>query len=239
MSINGPGANTLTVNAASHGTVFDIQSTGATVNITGLTITGGNSTGSGGLAGGINNNGIVTVNGCTITGNTGKQAGGIITFKTLVVLNSTISNNTGIIPGQTLCANNAGGISGSGGNITVVNTTISGNTAIGCNNNNGGIMLFGANLTLTGSTITNNTSSGGGNSAALANTNGTVTVRNSIIAKNVSNTDVLGNFTSSGFNLIGNADSASGFNQATDQTGTSALPLNPMLGPLANNGGTT
>ena len=46
-------------------------------------------------------------------------------------------------------------------------------------------------------------------------------------------------FVSLGHNLIGNADGVSAFNGVGDQFGTTAAPLNPHLGPLADNGGPT
>ena len=46
-------------------------------------------------------------------------------------------------------------------------------------------------------------------------------------------------FVSEGFNIIGRRGSVTAFNQPTDQTGTTATPVNPRLGALANNGGTT
>ena len=53
--------------------------------------------------------------------------------------------------------------------------------------------------------------------------------------------DVVGNFTSAGFNLIGTTDGSTGFTQPTDQTGTFASPLDPLLDPngLLDNGGPT
>jgi hypothetical protein len=68
------------------------------------------------------------------------------------------------------------------------------------------------------------------------------TVRSSIIALNSANfdPDVLGSFTSAGFNLIGKAGASTGFTAATDQTGTVAAPLDPKLDPiLRDNGGPT
>jgi hypothetical protein len=78
----------------------------------------------------------------------------------------------------------------------------------------------------------------------IGNASGTVDVRSSIIALNTATTsgpDGSGNFISAGFNLIGKTDGSMGFTAATDQTGTIAAPLNPMLNPagLQNNGGPT
>jgi hypothetical protein len=41
------------------------------------------------------------------------------------------------------------------------------------------------------------------------------------------------------YNLIGKNDNSTGFTAIGDQTGTIATPLNPLLDPLANNGGPT
>lgn len=69
-----------------------------------------------------------------------------------------------------------------------------------------------------------------------------MTVSNSLIAGNVSNSnipDVRGTFTSGGGNIIGNVGTATGFTGTNDLTGTGAAPLNPLLGALADNGGPT
>src|SRR6185369_15505802 len=77
---------------------------------------------------------------------------------------------------------------------------------------------------------------------------GTYTVANTIIAGNgpSGNGPDLRNdlftpptYDSLGFNLIGNAEAVSSFNVSGDQTGSTASPLNPHLGPLADNGGPT
>jgi len=72
-----------------------------------------------------------------------------------------------------------------------------------------------------------------------------VVVRNSIIAGNVNNSSqpdvIVSGFiplTSNGYNLIGNPGTVT-FNSTGDQKGTPLTPLNPRLGPLAVNGGTT
>jgi CSLREA domain-containing protein len=73
---------------------------------------------------------------------------------------------------------------------------------------------------------------------------GNSTVRNTISASNivlgiVVSVDVHGAFTSQGYNLIGSADNSTGFTEPTDQTGTYDFPLDPMLGPMQDNGGET
>jgi len=68
-----------------------------------------------------------------------------------------------------------------------------------------------------------------------------VNIRNTIIAGNTasqSGPDVFNHFNSLGYNLIGKSDGSTGFADGVnnDQVGSVATPLNPMLGPLQNNG---
>src|SRR5262249_16592596 len=96
----------------------------------------------------------------------------------------------------------------------------------------------GNGCTLSSVTITGNTATlqAGGLDAPLDQP----IVNNSIIAANTAPTspDVAGVFASKGFNLIGATGGSSGW-IAADLTGTAALPLNPRLGALQNNGGNT
>jgi hypothetical protein len=96
-------------------------------------------------------------------------------------------------------------------------------------------------------TITKNVSPNGFGNGVTGN-QGVYTVANTIIAgngpsgngpdlKNVLSTPPT--YDSLGHNLIGNADDVSSFNVSGDQTGFTASPLDPHLGPLADNGGPT
>jgi len=63
---------------------------------------------------------------------------------------------------------------------------------------------------------------------------------NSIVALNNANyPDVTGAFLSGGHNLVGITNGSSGFPTFGDLIGSSDLPLDPKLGPLADNGGPT
>ena len=69
-------------------------------------------------------------------------------------------------------------------------------------------------------------------------------MKNTIIAENYVgingvSPDVYGAFVSLGHNLIGDSTSSTGFFGDGDQVGTAANPLDPMLAPLAFNGGPT
>src|SRR5207302_1636979 len=119
-----------------------------------------------------------------------------------------------------------------GGTTTLTNCTVSGNSAGG---DGGGVdNVRGAKTTLTNCTISSNIAarSGGG----LDNVSGTVTVGNTIVAKNSASTsgpDAFGTIVSKGNNLVGKTDSSSGW-VGSDLTGTVALPLDPMMAALGN-----
>ena len=243
--IAGPGADLLIVQntAALLATsrVFLVQ-TGPvkTVQLIGLTLTGGNCTGAGaGLLINTGSNATVSIIACAIRGNTTTSFGGGIAQAsgTLSMVNSTISGNT--MTG----AAGGGGIHSAGSALTLVNSTLSGNSTTISNAFNGGAIFASASsTTIRDCTITNNNGVGG--SSGVRQFGGAVTVSNSIIAGNVNNTtlpDMDGAFTSGGGNLIGNAGTATGFTNTvnSDQVGTGAAPINPQLALLANNGGPT
>ena len=159
-------------------------------------------------------------------------AGGIFTEGLLTITNSTISGNVSKTFG--------GGIMNRGGAVMrLTNSTLSGNSAVegGAINNDINGFIF-----LTNCTITNNSAQ---RAPGIITFSETVEVRNTIIAGN-DNPDVAGNFISRGNNLIGSLNdnaivTTSGFTNGvnSDQVGTVASPLDPRLGPLANNGGPT
>jgi CSLREA domain-containing protein len=249
LTIAGKGANLLTIRnvaaANANSRVFQILN-GFTAELSGMTVTGGNPTGSGG---GIRNFGTLTLRFVHVTGNTtgfGNGFGGGIRNNsggTLNIISSTVSNNT------------ANGDSTGGGiesvdTLTVTNSTISGNRAPNGDGNGGGIWSgVSATITITNSTITGNEAAGANSASGVYRSVGTITVRNSIIAANRNNSttpDVYsfgggggGGFVSQGFNLIGNRGAVTNFTATGDQTGTGATLLNPLLAPLAPNGGTT
>jgi hypothetical protein len=119
----------------------------------------------------------------------------------------------------------------------------------------GGVYAAGGTLNLINDTITRNTSGIAG--GVYTSPGSTVDIGNTIIAQNTarsSEPDVYaagvtslsgsvvqpGELTSLGHNLIGALSSAvADFQQAGDMSGTPDAPLNPDLGPLQLNGGTT
>ena len=97
LTIQGPGAANLTIDAAGKSRIFDVDDgdsgTNIDVQISGLTLTGGSAD----TGGAILSHEKLTVNSSTITGNTaGVNGGGIYAYSpgTTTIQNSTISENT-------------------------------------------------------------------------------------------------------------------------------------------------
>ena len=222
----------------------------------------------GGNGGGLLNEGTMTITRCTIsensaqysTGSSGDQAaisgGGILNYSggSLTITNSTISGNSCIVHdpfGLNGSFGAGGGVSNwLLGSMTIRNCTISGNSTVATGyattTVGGGISNYGSNLRITSSTIVHNSASG--HSGALGggiygSPNGSTRTDSSIIALNTASTgpDVsgAGGLQSLGYNIIGNNAEAVISSQPTDQIGTPAAPIDPLLDPLANNGGPT
>ena len=242
LSIIGKGANLTTISGNNASRVFLIPQSYLFVTISGLTVANGNGNGSGSSNGGGLNNlstGVVNLTNCAFTNNAASTGygGGLEDSSpgggSLNITGCTFSGNVAVEGGAIKIQSNA---------VIVTNTTISGNTG---NRYGGGIANFSGTLTLTSSTITGNTTTGAGSAGGLVNIPfgvGTAVVKNSIIAGNNGvNPDVGGSFASNGYNLIGKSDGSTGFTDGVnnDQAGTIASPIDPLLLPLANNGGTT
>jgi hypothetical protein len=212
---------------------------GGTLAITHSVVSGNSTPGNGG---GIDNqpggNGTATITNSVVSGNSATTAdagvgGGIITFGTsegsLTVTGCTVGGNYAGVQG--------GGIADLGAQVTVTNSTVSGNSTPG---NGGGIdNEADATLTVTSSTIGGNTGGSGGG-IYLKDQTAMATIRNTILAGNTaaSSPDVRGPLNSRGYNLIGDGTGGSGFAD-TDLVGTAANPIDPLLGPLQDNGGPT
>jgi CSLREA domain-containing protein len=181
-----------------------------------------------------------------ISGNTG---GGLFASgTTLQITNSTFANN--------LASGDGNGLGGGGielqttGASTITGTTIAFNRALNNAGTSGGGIDAGTGFTgqvalLNDTTNANYATNGGG--VFWADTAGsTFSVQNTIIAQNfieaggngVDANSSGGTFKDLGGNFIGIAgDANSGFTAGTTQVGSLANPLNPLLGPLTNNGG--
>jgi CSLREA domain-containing protein len=201
--------------------------------------------GVGGSGGGINNDGTLTIIDSTISGNrsgtggqrnfggsgsAGGDGGGIFNFTgaTATLINSTISGNESG-PGGACASSGQGGNGGNGGGlhnrpgatITISNSTVSFNKAGGSS----GFQCVGGLIGSGGGLDSQNTS--------------TTTIRSSIFSNNVAPTgaDARGNVRSHGYSLI---QSPFNFTLIEDQNaGTNLINVDPLLAPLADNGGPT
>jgi hypothetical protein len=241
LTITGPGAANLTIERDSASSdLFDILeiTAGHIVSVAGVTVAHGD-----GETGAIYNLGTLTLENCAISENTasdlGACAGAICNTGDLTILNSTIANNvTAFAPA---------GISSFKGALTLTNCTLSGNLVGGFGSTpsvvlnppqspGGGLFLSGGSAVITDSTIADNIAGFGGDGIFVGNA--TVEIKNTIIAGNGTQ-DVSGKVGSLGYNLIGNGDGATITAAAGDQIGTATAPIDPLLGPLQDNGGPT
>ena len=164
--------------------------------------------------GGIYNESLLEVSGCSITGNTAHDSGGgLYNFGTATLVNTTISDNQAFYIDVDGTTNNGGGISNQG-TVTLLNCNIVNNRAV--------VQLGQAQF--------------GGFGGGIYNF-GSFSLTNTIVANNVGrhnseNCFAFFGLTSGGHNL--DSDGTCGLAGAGDLIG-----LDPLLGPLANNGGFT
>jgi hypothetical protein len=225
VTIIGPGAKVLTLSGNNLTRVFNIAA--GSVVIYNLTIAYGYPESFKKGGGGFFNQANLTLNSCVICSNSTAVSGGGISQEggNLVVSGCTFAGN--VTP-----TGSGAGIENAGGTVTVSLSTFAGNLATG----GGGGAIIGGPLTVTDCTITGGSAEYGGGIYA----DGSVTVRNSIIAGNSATgtgPDCYGPFSSLGFNLIGAANGSTGFGALGDLVGSTNSPINPLLGPLQDNGG--
>ncbi len=206
-------ANLVTVDGNNASAVFTVSSGVTGASIANLTVQHGNNAG-------IQNAGVLTLTGDSITGNTASGAGGgIDNSGTLVLGASTISGNT--------AGGSGGGINNSG-TLTLSDDTIANNNASG---SAGGVdnsaTLVVSDTTLSGNTAV--TASGGG---GIDNTgSGTVTLANSVLSGNTSNS-AADDFDGTAF-----ADNSGNIVGVTNGSAVNGTAI--ALAPLASYGGPT
>jgi CSLREA domain-containing protein len=218
LTITGAGAASTTIDANGIDRVLDanVASPGI-VQLTGIKITGGSQSGIENL-----NGTDLRLTDSAVGGNmnAGCCGGGIDSNSggSLTLDRTTVSDNTGSNGGGIYVAIDA----------TLTNTTISGNTAT---SEGGGLYNEFGTSTLTNTTIVSNTGPAG-MGGGITNFD-TTQLKNSIVANNAGgNCETFSAPTSLGHNLESGTDCA--FTSPGDLQST-----NPVLGPLANNGGQT
>jgi hypothetical protein len=195
-------------------------------------IAGGNLTGTAAYGGGVLNYGDLTLLASTVKDNTAHiEGGGIFNSGALTINNSTISGNT---------SNGSAGGLVSVGTLTLRNSTISGNTA----SSQGAGLLAGGHATLDSVTVASNSGDSFG-AGLFIKSSTNLTITNSILADNTSidyptlaDCAIFGSFGSTiveNHNLV----EASDFCPFHDGVNGTMVGVDPLLGPLANNGGST
>jgi Calx-beta domain-containing protein/centrosomal CEP192-like protein len=205
-TINAP---TLAITVNGNGNRIFNLTTSATLSVSGLTFTGGNSANGGAFD---VSSGTLTISNSALFGNTTTGSGGALRNNggTVTIKNSTISGNSSLGDG--------GGIRNTTGTMTLNNVTVTKNSTTGVlgGNDGGGISIGGGTVTLSNTIVA-------GNSVVTA-----------IIGTN-NGPDCNGTLTSAGYNLVGDTSGGCTFTPGTgDLTNVDA-----QLGGLQNNGGNT
>ncbi len=257
VTIIGAGPE-ITIVDGNGGVAFDVDDSGASVNLRAMTITGGTR--------GVENGGTTTIEDSVVRNNVGDTGLYKHTSAVYTIRRSTIRDNVAVSSGgggivtnsggsvtiedSTLSDNHAnvwgGGINTSGGMVTILNSTLSGNTA---NINGGGFSNEGATINVVNSTITDNIADAdmddSGDGGGFAKTSGEVNLRNSIVAGN-RDLSAAGQSpdchlvganpapVSQGHNIIGNPAGCGYTAGSGDRTN-----IDPGLAPLVGYGGPT
>ena len=206
LSIEGPGAEIIAIDAGEQSRVFTIQSN-AFVEISGITITGGLAQKGGGI---FNDYGTVVIENSKISNNSAENGGrgaGIYNNRGSVsIRNSTVSGNAATTESSTAYG---GGIYNKYGDFFVINSTISNNISKGIYSYStaygGGIYNSGDGLSITNSVIKDNLAQGWsyGKGGGGVYTSGDMTITNSTITGNVA--DARNSYYYGGGILISNA----------------------------------
>lgn len=260
LTINGAGAALTVINANERDRAFHVPfDSGASLTLTGLTLTNGD------VDNGIMGGGAILFNGdalllqqVSITNNEAHISGGGISSlepaATITLIETTIRDNIahtyggGLISAgemtirrSTISGNLAwesgGGITNTehGPAVTITASTISGNEAY---DDGGGIDAYrGAAYTLTEVTVVNNTADrGGGFSLTADGVQPSITLNNTLLAVNTpAHNQCRGSLTSGGHNLL---QPDSGCTPGPDDLVSTQAP-GDMLGPLGDHGGAT
>jgi len=197
-----------------------------------------NGIGGGGIA---NYGGTITLNSCTFSNDSAtysnSEGGGLATFSAGHVAKTRVNGCT-----FSLCSAHAGGgMFTSSSDCVVTNCTFSNNSAF-----HGGAFVPFNNRTMTmiNCTISGNSATSVGGGIWIWGPT-TFNLINTIVAGNTatsSGPDISGTVATADHNLIGNASGSSGLKNGVNGNivgGNGNPVINPMLGPLQNNGGPT
>lgn len=254
LTLRGPGADQLTINAGGNNRVLYIGGS-AGVAVTGLTLRGGYSPVGGGVY--VDSSAALTMRDVTVADSTAAQRGGgvYIAFDGSldlqdVTVNGNVANHQGggifvdfaasaTVRSTTFVGNtavNAGGAIFADGEATLLNTTISGNRS---NRHGGGIYADLGVLTIVNSTIAYNIADADADAVGTGGglyINTAATLHNTIIAANLALStpdDIAGLLdVASSHNLLGVAAGGIAVGVNGNRAGTTGAPLDPLLMPL-------
>lgn len=225
LTIQGQGASTTRIDGNQLDRVFHVFAS-ATVSLSGVTIRNGIPSAAQGsiIGGGILNRGDLTLTNVTVSDNAADNGGGISNTGNLTLMASTLSLNAAVI---------GGGVTNTGeGSLTLVNSTVSGNTA----QQDGGGIHNQADARIRNSTIAENSIQTPDASEEIANADGVINLNNTLVVRTAGSTGNAcggdGLLLSLGFNL--DNDGSCGFANVGDLSNT-----DPQLAPLQDNGGPT
>jgi CSLREA domain-containing protein len=194
------------------------------------------------------------------TGNGGAVDGGAIFAGPTTIIRSSVENNQATANSSTALGGAAAGGALFTGETTIESSTIANNRALALGGMAGGAVsggaIFSGPLALRNSTVSGNAADGsavsGGalfcivdaSNSTIVDTfgkggavSGPFTARNTILANNA--VENCSSLKSDGYNLLDTDKNCSITPAAGDQIGTPSMPINPHLGPLADNGGPT
>jgi uncharacterized delta-60 repeat protein/CSLREA domain-containing protein len=169
MTIQGPGANLLTIDGNNNTGVFQVNG-GVSAVLDSLTIARGSTSYTSAI---YIYSGTLTVSNCTLSNNSGGYGGIYNYYGTLTVSNSTLSHDS---------ANSGGGIYNYSGTVTLSNATLSNDSA---RYGGGAIYSYSGQLTVSNTTFTNDSAAtNGGQGGAVWSQSGTLTVGGSTFSGN-------------------------------------------------------
>ena len=236
--------SSLTLENADTSTGGAVLNSGGNVSLENLVIQNNSVLGFGGaIASGIIEEGSISISGSTLRNNSaGLEGGAIYTTRDLVIESSTIHDNHSGADGGAVEVEFSPFFSPQ---VEVINSTISGNTSVG---NGGGFHFADENsiIDIKHSTIVNNVAGGSGGGFYIYN--GVLALDHTIVASNsdagtAPDIDNLNLFAApavlSKFSLIGNNLGSSITELQDNLIGNPGATIDPLLLPLANNGGAT
>ena len=235
---DGSGEGPVTVSGNAQSRIFQIDS-GVMATISGITITDGNATrtGGSGRGGGLVNYGNAYLTNCTISGSSSASSGGgLENYGNAMLTGCTISGNYAAARGGGL-ANYFSITNGSSNAARLIlsNCTITGNSASGTG---GGLYTNGIITDLTDCTIWNNSAAAGG---GVANDGMTVNLTDCTVSGNSGSGGGLFGLSSASWSLYstivaGNTQSGSGANDITDQATSEVMGSYNLIGDGGSGG---